>query len=734
MMLVNIILAILIFFLYSHFNGKINHLENEIKDLKRRNLLGKNPENSLSEDKITSPTEISEEKTIPEPYLTFRNIKTEEPIAQNLPQNQTSESKENTWIDDVLSFVKQNILTIIGILTLVIGIGYFVKYAIDKNWIGETARFIIGMLTGFGIMGIGYFIQKNYKTFSSIISGGGIAILYLSVTLAFQEYHLFTQNIAFIFLVFITILAVIIAYFYNSEVLIIFALIGGFASPLMVSNGNSNYLFLFIYISLLNLAMLAISYLKNWKSIGWFSFFTSYLYLSVWISDSLDQKTIYFAALLYVIFYAFAIRNYIKNKNWNPSDILLLVMINISNLIAITYIFRELNLEPIILFPLIFAGINALLWFIELKNNSSKIYHPIFIGITLSLITIAVALQFKLHIFTSLWAIEGTLLLFIWYKTKQDIFKRAFLYLLPLILIAECTSWSQYNEISHFNFIFNPIFFTGLLISVTFGINYYFIKKSKAENNLKIEFEALFKFLALANLYVIFLLELMYLYRNSDDNFLYITGLLFTIFYIFILLLLSRFILEEKEEELLLFTIPVLITLLISKPDINAYFITKTGTYTYYLLYTIPLAYIIWKLLKQKYLTLKFAYTILAIFFTYIISIELSHFYIISNASKFNEILPLKSRYIYFYLPIIWTVCAIIFLFLGLRKQIPDFVKFGFGLIGLMAVKLYALDVWKMDNISRIIAFIILGIILLSSSFMYQKFKRIFKDLIENKK
>ena len=69
-----------------------------------------------------------------------------------------------------------------------------------------------------------------------------------------------------------------------------------------------------------------------------------------------------------------------------------------------------------------------------------------------------------------------------------------------------------------------------------------------------------------------------------------------------------------------------------------------------------------------------------------------------------------------------------------MSEKIPDFVKFGFGLIGLMAVKLYALDVWKMDNISRIIAFIILGIILLSSSFMYQKFKRILKDLIENKK
>lgn len=723
-MLINITLVILLLIVFSYLNGKINNLENEIRALKKRNI--------IKEENIDSTLKVQEEKPLPESFLTFNNRKTEKIISDNIIQDY--ENKENSWIEEFLGFVKQNVLTIIGILTLVIGIGYFVKYAIDKNWIGETTRFAIGIFTGFGIMAIGYFIQKNYKTFSSIISGGGIAILYLSVTLAYQEYHLFSQNIAFIFLIFITIWAVITAYFYNSEVLIIFALIGGFASPLMVSNGNSNYLFLFIYISLLNLGMLAISYLKNWKSIGWFSFFTSYLYLTVWISDSLDKKTIYFAALFYIIFYAFAIRNYIKNKNWNPSDILLLVMINISSLIATTYIFKELNLEPIILFPLIFAGINALLWTIEIKNNNSKIYHPVFIGITLSLITIAVALQFKLHIFTSLWAIEGTLLLFIWYKTKQDIFKRAFLYLLPLILIAECTSWSQYNDTHFFNFLFNKIFFTGLLISITFGINYYFIRKNKIENNLEIEFQPFFKFLAFANFYIILLLELMNYYKNSDENFLYITALLFTIFYIFALLILSKFILKEKEEEVLLFTIPVLTIILISKPEINAYFISQIGAYTYYLLYIIPIAFIIWKLLNHKYLTTKFAYFILAIFFTYIISIELSHLYIISNANKINEILSLKNHYINFYLPMIWTVSAIVFLFIGLRKQIPDFIKFGFALIGLMAIKLYAIDVWRMDNISRIIAFIILGIILLSSSFMYQKLKGILKELIDKNK
>lgn len=36
-----------------------------------------------------------------------------------------------------------------------------------------------------------------------------------------------------------------------------------------------------------------------------------------------------------------------------------------------------------------------------------------------------------------------------------------------------------------------------------------------------------------------------------------------------------------------------------------------------------------------------------------------------------------------------------------------------------------------MDNVSRIIAFIILGIILLMSSFMFQKFKNMLKNLVE---
>ncbi|WP_435523607.1 DUF2339 domain-containing protein [Chryseobacterium indoltheticum] len=69
--------------------------------------------------------------------------------------------------------------------------GYFVKYAIDKNWIGESTRMGIGFLAGFILIITAHFIRKNYSIFSSIIMGGGIAVLYFTTTIAFREYHLF---------------------------------------------------------------------------------------------------------------------------------------------------------------------------------------------------------------------------------------------------------------------------------------------------------------------------------------------------------------------------------------------------------------------------------------------------------------------------------------------------------------------------------------------------------------
>ncbi|MCW3162585.1 DUF2339 domain-containing protein [Chryseobacterium oryctis] len=107
--------------------------------------------------------------------------------------------------------------------------------------------------------------------------------------------------------------------------------------------------------------------------------------------------------------------------------------------------------------------------------------------------------------------------------------------------------------------------------------------------------------------------------------------------------------------------------------------------------------------------------------------------YILSNAKNIAESYDLQSHFSILYLPIIWAILSSIFIYLGLKKSLSELNKIGFVLIGVMILKLYTYDVWQMDNVSRIIAFIILGIILLLSSFTFQRLKNIIKNMVDKK-
>ncbi|MGO4710550.1 DUF2339 domain-containing protein [Chryseobacterium sp. 2TAF14] len=264
------ILILLFVIIYQKLNRKIQILEQKIDELLKDKINIEKPAQSSTE--IFKPEISDNERTGFE--QTAKPENTEE----------DSEPKKD-WLAPLFDFIKHNILTIVGIFTLVLGIGYFVKYAIDKNWIGENARMGIGFLAGFILIIVAHFIRKNYSIFSSIVTGGGIAVLYFTTTIAFREYHLFAQNTAFIIICAITLLSIFLSYRYNSETLIIFSLFGGFLAPLMISTGQSNYVFLFTYLSLLNIGMLVTVYLKNWKSVGWIAFIFTAVYLYFWTID-----------------------------------------------------------------------------------------------------------------------------------------------------------------------------------------------------------------------------------------------------------------------------------------------------------------------------------------------------------------------------------------------------------------------------------------------------------------
>jgi uncharacterized membrane protein len=186
-----------------------------------------------------------------------------------------------------------------------------------------------------------------------------------------------------------------------------------------------------------------------------------------------------------------------------------------------------------------------------------------------------------------------------------------------------------------------------------------------------------------------------------------------------------------------LFLSLIIIDTLISGSGIISQILSKKiqlSFYGLYLLYWIPFIYIILNILpKSDFFNIKFSFWFIAIAFVTAVSSELYHLYVLINASQVSEIGKLGQHFTLLYLPIIWTILASIFIYKGLKSDVSEYNKIGFALIFIMILKLYLYDVWKMDNVSRIIAFIILGIILLLSSFLFQRVKKIIKNLVENK-
>ncbi|MEI3791754.1 MULTISPECIES: DUF2339 domain-containing protein [unclassified Chryseobacterium] len=724
-----ILIIVIIFFIFNNLNHKIRKLEKEVSDLQVKINQTQQNTNTLRDPSANEENPLSHQ--VQEIIVPEENI-----------SGEVSRKPQKDWLEPVFEFLKQNILTIIGIFTLVLGIGYFVKYAIDKNWIGETARAGIGLAVGAGIMLAGHFLRKNYAVFASIITGGGIAVLYFTTTIAFREYHLFTQNTAFFITTIVTIISIALAYYYKSEVLIIFAMLGGFSAPLMISTGQSNYLFLFTYLTLLNIGMLTTAFLKNWKSVGWTSYIFTSAYLFFWTVKHPELLSIVFYIINYIIFYIFALQDHIKKDILSPWDTLMLVLINFSSIIGLIYIFHTLSYEPVIIFPLLFAGVNAVLLLREYGKKSFDFSYSIFAALTISLITIAVAIQFRSHLITSVWAVETTLLLYIWKKSSHNIFKTCFYVLFPLVIIAQIMTWSEYLNKDNIAIVFNPVFLTSLVTVTTTIMNLFLLKKINESQKQKDHFfENVFAVVSYSVIYIALLLEISYHISDMPWPAVVSIGLIFSIYYIFALMILRKKLgIESIIQTGLIYLLFILIVLNASfaaSAVVTAVLQKKLtfGFYMIHLLHWIPFAYILLGVASSTgFYKTKLSYWIISVTLVIAVSCGFYHTYILSSVNDISLVYKTKEHFNILYLPIIWTVLASIFIYISLKKDIPEYSRIGFVLIGIMVLKLYSYDVWQMDNISRITAFILLGVILLLSSFTFQRLKNIVRNMVDTKK
>ena len=196
-----------------------------------------------------------------------------------------------------------------GVIALLVGIAFFLHWAFTNNWIGPLAVVILGFLGGCGLFALGeWFLRRDFRIFGLSLQGLGIAALYLTLWAAFQLYQLIPDVVAFTGMIVLTAATAFVAILRNSEALAVFAAIGGFGTPLLLSTGQNLELQLFAYVLVLCAGILATVRFRPWTGLLLTSFLGAFAISVVWFvtyyRKAEQPETVVFFCLTFAIFAA----------------------------------------------------------------------------------------------------------------------------------------------------------------------------------------------------------------------------------------------------------------------------------------------------------------------------------------------------------------------------------------------------------------------------------------------
>jgi uncharacterized membrane protein len=174
----------------------------------------------------------------------------------------------------------------LGILILVIGVGFFLRYSFDHGLINPTGRVALSTFFGLAMLIAGTrLLGQRYHVFGQGLLGGGLATLYFSVFAAANFYHLIGPTPAFALMALITLLAGGIAVYFDSMLVAVLGILGGYGTPIMLSTGEINFVGLYGYMLVLGIGVLAMCYWKNWPIVNLISFVCTYFLVFATLSD-----------------------------------------------------------------------------------------------------------------------------------------------------------------------------------------------------------------------------------------------------------------------------------------------------------------------------------------------------------------------------------------------------------------------------------------------------------------
>ncbi len=386
---------------------------------------------SSAQTPIAPPSVTADEEDATERATNGRATTTHVPPARGASAA-TAAAVTKAW-DDFELLVGGRWLNWLGIVAFIVGVSFFLKYAFDRQWIGPTGRVMLGAVAGCAILALAERLRlRGYRPYAHVLSGGGIVILYLSVYAAFGFYQLIGQAPAFVLMALVTATAVALAARYDAYPIAILGLVGGFMTPPLLATNVDNEVGLFGYVALLGAGVLALAYFKRWRSLNYLAFAATWIMVVGWALKFYDLPklwvTLFFLTLFFIMFAALAlIHNVLKERPARWFDTSLVVM-NATLYFAASYgLLEDYRVHTEGARP--WQGVHALVlaaFFLLLhlvtrhKHRADRLLTYTYVGLAVTFLTMAVAIQLDQQWVTIGWAVEALTLTWVGLKAEED--------------------------------------------------------------------------------------------------------------------------------------------------------------------------------------------------------------------------------------------------------------------------------------------------------------------------
>ena len=250
-----------------------------------------------------------------------------------------------------ISFVQ--VFSWIGGFILLLGIIFWIKYALENNIISPDMRVALGTIAGIGLWIAGALLKKpEVKTTSDTLCACGLCTCYSAWFAAYYFYHITPASLTFVLLSLVAIASFATAVWKNAQYIGVLAQVIGYVTPFLFPFDSTQIWFLLAYAAIINIAAIAAALKRDWQHQLYTGLAFTFLSFLGIINSSEPIQLYVFAAVFIMLYTAVAVS---KNNTKLMHCSFVFAFIGLLILGLKTYTLRLDSLPYIISFAALFA-------------------------------------------------------------------------------------------------------------------------------------------------------------------------------------------------------------------------------------------------------------------------------------------------------------------------------------------------------------------------------------------